>query len=261
MEVKFIHKISKGSRFNQIYIPKEKEKEFEIGDLVEIRLLQKKNRLYYSKNLKRLSEFKERLISEVFRFLSGYREIEQVFVFGSFLTMREDYNDIDILIISDKDKIDDTIYEDLADKFNLKFHLIRLTADELEKQIRICPLIRGMIYSSVSNKEIKGLPNRDINNNHIRFLLMLPEDVINVDINSKMFYDSLRRTLVIKSFLKNIDISMKDVSDKIISLIGEHLYNKIRKNEIIKRQENNMIKGVIRDRLKIINNLLKNGQK
>ena len=261
MEIKFIHKISKGSRFNQIYIPKEKDKEFEIGDLVEIRLLQKKNRLYYSKNLKKLSEFKERLISEIFRLLSGYGEIEQVFVFGSFLTMREDYNDIDILIISDKEKIEDKIYEDLADKFNLKFHLIRLTADELEKQIRICPLIRGMIHSSVSNEEIKNLSDRDINKDHIKFLLMLPQDVLNVDVNSKMLYDSLRRILVIESFLKNIDISMKEVSDKIISLIGDYLYNKIRKNEIIKRQENNMIKKVIKKRLKIINNLLKNGQK
>ena len=31
--VKFVHKVSRGSKFNQVYIPKENEKEFEPGEL------------------------------------------------------------------------------------------------------------------------------------------------------------------------------------------------------------------------------------
>ena len=49
-ETRFIHKISKGSRFNQIYVPLE-NKEFEPGDLVEVRLLRKKINIHYPGNL------------------------------------------------------------------------------------------------------------------------------------------------------------------------------------------------------------------
>ncbi len=261
MEIKFVHKISKGSRFNQIYIPKDKDGEFEVGDLVEIKLLEKSNKIYYSKNLKKVSEFKERLIKEIFGFLSGHKEIERIFLFGSFLTMREDYNDIDILILSDKEKIEEEIYENLANKFNLKFHLIKLSEEELEKQMRICPLIRGMICCSVSNKKIEDLPEREIDINYIKFLLMLPEDILDIEVNSKMLYDSLRRSLVIERFLKNNGINIEEVNKFIISLIGNYLYNRIRKNEIIKRHETALIKEIIRDKLKIINHLLKNGKK
>src|SRR3989338_9269341 len=51
----FEHKISQGSRFNQIYIPKEMEEIFEVGDIVQVRLLKKKEQLHYSKTLKKLS--------------------------------------------------------------------------------------------------------------------------------------------------------------------------------------------------------------
>ena len=48
--MKFEHKVSRGSKFNQIYIPTDKEKEFEPGDLVEVRLLKKEfyRRLLFS---------------------------------------------------------------------------------------------------------------------------------------------------------------------------------------------------------------------
>ena len=46
MQKEFIHKISKGSRFNQIYIPKEASN-FEVGDIVKVILLGKKQELYY----------------------------------------------------------------------------------------------------------------------------------------------------------------------------------------------------------------------
>ena len=81
-EAKFIHKISKGSRFNQIYIPKEMNSVFGIGDVVEIKLLSKKESFYYSKNLKKLTNYKENLVKEIFSSLASFSDIRQVFIVG-----------------------------------------------------------------------------------------------------------------------------------------------------------------------------------
>ena len=62
-EIVFEKKVSKGSKFNQIYIPKEMESIVEVGDLVQIKLLEKHKALYY-KNQKKLPDFKEYLINK-----------------------------------------------------------------------------------------------------------------------------------------------------------------------------------------------------
>ena len=57
MLAKFKKNVSKGSRFNQVYIPKDMESLIEVGDEVEVRLVKKSATLHYSRNLKKLSEF------------------------------------------------------------------------------------------------------------------------------------------------------------------------------------------------------------
>ena len=71
-ELKFIHKVSKGSRFNQIYVPIQYSEDFEAGDFVEVRLLRKPLKIFYSQSIKKLSEFKEKLVKEIFSFLKKY---------------------------------------------------------------------------------------------------------------------------------------------------------------------------------------------
>ena len=65
----FTHKVSRGSRYNQIYIPKNMADFFDVGDIVEIKLIEKKESLHYSKNLRelgKLGEFKEGIIKSSF---------------------------------------------------------------------------------------------------------------------------------------------------------------------------------------------------
>ena len=94
--IKFRRKVSKGSRYNQIYVPKELENVINVGDEVEVILLKKE--LCYSAKLK-ISKFKEDFIKQIFSFLTKYREINSMFVVGSFLFETIDYNDIDLILI------------------------------------------------------------------------------------------------------------------------------------------------------------------
>lgn len=255
---KFTHRISKGSRFNQIYIPKEFNSSFEVGDLVEIKLLEKKTSLYYSKNLEILSNFKEKLVKDIFFILSEFEGIKQIFVVGSFLTNKIDYNDIDVLIISDKN-LENKIYNELTENFNLKFHIILIPVKRLDYLERSCPLTRSMLYYFVSNKDFNLPLDIEIDKKHIQFLLMMPEDLLklNMGSNSRVFYDNLRRLISIEKFLEKKDIDPIKLDKEVSDLIGSDIFILIKNNEKLDEKILLKLKHVISLKLNIIRRLLK----
>ena len=251
METTFKHRISKGSRFNQIYIPKEMERTFKVGNLVEIRLIEKE--LFYSKNLK-LGEFKEKLIKEIFSFLSQYKQIEQSYIVGSFLTSKADYNDIDIILIAKKDIKE--VHNYLTDKFNLKFHVICMTKENLEKLLRIDPLTRSMFYYCASHDKLPEF-KKEIDKKHLQFLLMMPEDLLEINTSSKLYYDSLRRLLTIEKFLENKSEDPQEINRELQKLIKPNMLLSLKANEIIEGKALEEIRDIIKSKLKIIKGIIK----
>ena len=246
MEYKFMHKVSKGSRFNQIYIPREMEKTFEVGDIVKVELIKKKTEIFVE-NVK-LSDFKEKLIREIFSFLSEFN-IKQIFFIGSFLSQKIDYRDIDILMISDE-KIEAEIYEKLSDKFNLKFHLITIPESRFKILSEICPLTRSMLYFYASNKGY-NLPKQRIDKNHIKFLLMMPEDLLKIKANSRVFYDSIRRLITIEMFLNNKELSSEKINSELKSLLGK-LFEYSKENNEANKEIIKKFRKIIKLKLNLI---------
>lgn len=258
----FTHRVSKGSRYNQIYVPKEYEKEFENGDIVEVRLLKKQNKLYYSKSLKKLTPFKEKLIKEIFSELKIFKEIKQVFVFGSFLTKKADYNDIDILLVSDKEEIDREVHERLTDKFNLKFHVVSFTKEKLDSQLKKNPLVRSMFYYSISNKNIENLPQAEVDENQIRFLLMFPEDLLEVSLEEgRIYYDVLRKLITMEHFLKRNEIAPDLIDKELKKLIDKKKLEFIKENNSLNEKIQKELELIIKEKIKLIYRLMKNGEK
>ncbi len=255
--MRFVHRISKGSRFNQIYIPKEM-REFEVGDLVEVRLLKKNMGLFYSKNLGRISEFKEKLIKDVFSLLSEFSEILQIFVVGSFLTEKIDYNDIDLLIITKKknENLEEKVYNALINKFNLKFHLLIVRKERFEFLKESCPLTRSMLYYCVSKEKFEITKKREVDKNHIRFLLMMPEDILEIKVEGRAFYNNLRRLLTIEKFLKEEDEDPKKINDELKSLIGDSLFFYLKNNLEIDEKMIGQLRKIIKNKLDSINKIL-----
>ena len=260
-EIKFVHSVSKGSKYNQIYIPENKREYFNAGDVVEVRLLRKKNELHYSKSLKSLGSFKERLIGEIFSFLSKYKKIKQMFVFGSFLTKKVDYNDIDILVLTDKEEgeeFDKKLYDNLSEEFNLKFHVISAERKSLLKSLKIGPMTRSMLYYFVSDKKFDIPKEVEIDKNHILTLLMMPEDLLEIKFeNGKVYYDSLRKLIVIEKFLEDRDMNINEMNKEIEGHIGVELFKKIQKNEFIRKKEVKKIEEVISKKLNNIKKIIK----
>ncbi len=267
--LQFIHKVSKGSRFNQIYIPKEMEANFEVGDFVEVKLLKKREKFYYSKNLDKLSDFKEKLIKEIFSILNKLNEIKQIFVVGSFLTQKIDYNDLDLIILIDKknknEKLEEKIYRRLTEKLNLKFHIITIQENRLNYLEKNCPLTKSMFYYYVSNKEFNISAERNIDKNHLNFLLMMPEDLLEINAGSKSFYDNIRRLITIKRFLKQENLSPKEINKELESTLnktGVDVISILKNNEQIDKKIIKKLREIIKEKLNNIKKILnKNEQK
>lgn len=249
--MKFIHQISRGSLFNQIYIPKEAEGIFEVGDIVEVRLLKKKSRIYCPKTMKKLSEFKEKLIKEIFSSLVKFHEIKQAFIVGSFLIEKVEYNDIDLLLITAKkiEGIEEKIYNYLTDKFQLKFHIISFPESSFLNLEKICPLTRSMLYYFVSNKKFELAKEIKIDKNHLEFLLMMPEDLLKIKANSRVFYDNIRRLVTIHNFLQNKSLNPIEINKGTDVLVGDFLYSQLKNNELINEKDLAFLRKIIKKQL------------
>ena len=255
----FQHKVSKGSKFNQIYIPKEMRGIFEDGDLVEVKLLEKKEKLYYSDNLKNLhktSDFKKNLIKQVFSLLEKFKEIRQVFIVGSFLTEKIKYNDIDIILISDKKEIENEAYAYLSEKIQMNFDIIVIPGKKIEKLIKICPLTRSMFYYFVSNKEFSLDEKIEIEKKHIDFLLMMPKDLFKIGFsNGKVYFDSLRRLITIRKFLEMQNLDPILINQEIKKILGKN-YSFLKNNENVDKKILTFVKEEIKKELNKIEKIM-----
>lgn len=250
-KVIFKKKVSKGSRFNQIYIPKYLENDIQVGDEVEVRLIKKQVNLYYSKELKQLSDFKEKLIKDVFSLINS-KGISDVFIVGSFLFKKVDYKDIDIVIITKKTTKDESIYNQLVDKFNLKFHVISIEKERFEYLLKSCPLTRTMFNQYISNKKTELNKEKTIDKKHLKFLLMMPEDLLEIRLNNRVFYDNLRRLITIENFLDNKEFDLESINKELKKLTGDNLYERMQNNEEVDESKIKDIREIIKTKLKKI---------
>lgn len=260
-KVIFDKKVSKGSKFNQIYIPKNLEGIIEVGDLVEVRLLKKQVQFNY-RNQKILSGFKKYLIKNIFSNLQKFKEIKIIFIVGSFL-YEEIYNDIDIIIISDtkKKELEKSTGDLLTKKLNQRFHILVFNERKLKDLIEKDPLTQAMLNSYISNKKIELDYKKTTDKKHINFLLMMPEDLLEIALSSKVFYDNLRRLIVIEQFLKDKDLDRKSIINQIKREINPKLLTKIKNNDELNSGEMERLREIIREKIKNIRKMMKNGQK
>ena len=255
--IKFRRKVSKGSRYNQIYVPKELENVINVGDEVEVILLKKE--LCYSTKLK-ISKFKENLIKQIFSFLTKHREINSMFVVGSFLFETIDYNDIDLILIVSEEtnmpKLKNQIYKDLIEKFNQKFHIIIYTEKELEDLLIYDPITISIFSIHIGNKKLIKR-KKMIDKMHLKFLLMMPKDLLKIRLPSRIFFDNLRRLETIEKFLKNKSLDIISINGKIKNLIGGDLFKRIKMNEEINKKEIDLFRKIIQNKIRNIEKLLK----
>lgn len=225
----------------------------ETGDLVAVTLKEKASHIFYFPSHLKLPEFKEKIVQETFKFLSnhGYRHC---FVVGSFLSRGVDYQDIDVVLIGQEQT---TIGKELEEYMGLKFHLLFFGEKKLTELLGICPLTRLMFSRYLSSAETElNKKRRKINIPHLEYLLMMPEDLLEISPNSKIFYDNTRRLVAIERFLKGEEENIEKLNKEVALLLGERLAFRLKENQEINKENLHFIRRVFLEKIKKIKGIL-----
>lgn len=180
-----IGKISKGSKMDQIYIPKQRSG-MPSGSYVLIKELDeawgkgrnKERLLYY--HIKKIEPIKIEIIKEIIKNLNARIKNENIFITGSFLQSGFHFNDIDILIIKDsKSDVQVGILKDkIKEKIGLQAHIILLDTSAFMQGLATDPIYEMMLSQSVARKRFISRVKRKIDYKLLDLRLLKSKDLV-----------------------------------------------------------------------------------
>ena len=227
MVQKLIKRISKGARFNQIYLQKNEGLGFEPGKSVVISPLEDiivKEPATFEYNVK-LESLKREIVKLVFKIVDRYGYYDNIIITGSFLGEGFNFEDIDIIIINpvnmEKDKLKDSIEQNIG----ISPHLILIDSESLNKGIKRDPLFRLMVDRYVSIKRAIFRKDSEINYKLLDIYLLKNKNLIEgYDLFSiKQRKKLLRDFISIKLFSKNKEVTIENVEKETNRLFGKDI--------------------------------------
>jgi hypothetical protein len=245
--MELIGKISKGTKMDQIYIPKNRTG-LNTGEYVVIsplgkRIEEGKKSIFkpYFYGLKKIEPIKLRIIEEIFDIIWKETGAENIIATGSFLEPGFRFNDIDILVMNEEKVNTENLKEKIEKTFGIKPHLIFLDNKTLNLGLSTDPLYSLMLSKCISKKRIILKINRKINYKLLDLHLLRSKNLIdNFDILSgdEKYYLTLNM-LSILLFVNNKKLSKDNVNKEIEKLLNisikELKENLIDKQEFIKK--------------------------
>lgn len=232
--VMLVGKISKGTVMDQIYIPKQRAPGLEAGTLVVIepallKAAEKPKPYYY--NVQSLEPIKKIIIDEIF---SYFERVDNVLVAGSFFEEGFEFQDIDTIVLTEKNIGNGAIKKHFKAALGIDIHLICLPLKELLRGIGSDPLFQMLLSRFVSKKRLIVPKNRTIN--HKLLDLRLLESKALIDgfdfLNGREKYKLVRNAVAIACFLDNKPLSASLVDKEIERYFGEASVLSIKENTI-----------------------------
>ena len=241
--MEIIGKISKGSKMDQIYIPK-KRVGLAIGNYVIIRPLEEQKpveKLYFY-GVKEIEPLKLAIVQEVVKIIDkSLDDYENVFVTGSFLDKGFHFNDVDILIAT-KDKINHELIKDnIERKTGIKAHILSLSNKELIRGLETDPLYQMMLSRCVSKKRFIYGNKQNIDYKLLDLHLLKSRALID---NFEMLsgsekYDLVRNMIAIHLYLEKMSVSneliYKEIKKSLEVDIQEIKQNMVAKKDFLKK--------------------------
>lgn len=223
---------------NQIYIPKNRLG-MASGSFVIVKPIEQQevasNPILYG--FSHLEPIKMEIIHRIFHIADRtLEEIKNIIITGSFLEEGFYFNDIDIVVISEK-SITQELAGNITSEIGIKSHIINLTSKELAKGIESDPLYLNIISKCVAKNRIVFNIQRKINFQLLDFHLLKSKAVINnFDyLSGREVYYLTKNMLAILLFMEGKKVS-SELIDKEIKILFHLSANNI-KDKILKKQE------------------------
>mgnify|MGYP001596333754 CR=1 FL=1 len=261
--MEIIGRISKGSRMDQIYLPKSRAG-FGAGEYVLISPLEsqirekEKLRLYFY-NVRYLEPIKAKIIEDILNLIDKKIDSENIIITGSFLEKGFGFNDMDILIISGK-KIDlGIIKEEIKKAEGIKTHIIALDNKSLSSGVSFDPVYNLMLSKCVSKNRIIFRVKRKINYKLLDINLLKSKTLIdNYDmLNGNEKYYLTMNMMSILLFMLGKKLS-KDIVNKEIERMFNVKIREIKENLLGKQDFLRSYKKIFNNTLNLIlDNILK----
>ena len=246
--MEIIGKISRGSKMDQVYLSKNRAG-FAVGNYVIIKPLEERTKeiksiekLYFY-GIKGIEPVKLEIVNKIMKIISRLTyNYDNIFITGSFLDEGFQFNDIDILILTEKET-ENTLKRELENQIGMKTHIIFFNKSSLKKALEIDPIWRLMLSRCISKKRLLPHPRKNIDYKYLDAQLIKSKALFeNFDIlNGKEKYKLIRNIISIYLFVKNKEISESNIEKETKEKLGidsDELKNNIVDKGALKRYRN-----------------------
>jgi hypothetical protein len=230
--VNLISKISKGTKMDQIYLPKLRPPGFAQGDFVEIIPTKKEKRSFYTHNLHQLEPIKNLIKDEIFNY---FEKVNNVIIIGSFLEKGFNFNDIDVILV-DKIKVNKNWEEYFRKKLGIDIDFICLNRKSLKKGVNTDPLFQMMMSRYLAKKREFFKFKNEFDYKQLDLHLLKSKTLLTSFevLTGKEKYKLTRNLMAIKLFLEGEKLSKEIVHKKIEKIFGNDIIKKLKENLIEK---------------------------
>ena len=263
--MEIISKISKGSRMDQIYLPKNRIG-LDTGSYVIVKPLdvekRKKEKPYFY-NIKSIEPIKLEIIYDIINIIGkSIEKYDNIIITGSFLDKGFNFNDIDVILISGE-KPSKYLEKTIENKIKIKIHIILLDNKTLIKGLSTDPLYQMMLSKCIAKKRFIYNVKNKINYKLVDLHFLKSKILIdNFDIlygNEK--YTLLRNIMALHLYLQNKKITKEKVDKEIKRVFDLNIkdikQNIIEKTRFIKKYKsfydknfNKIMKGIKNEKQK-----------
>ena len=263
--VELISRVSKGSRMDQVYIPKNRA-DFAIGSYVVIKPLKampKEEIKPFFYTVKHLEPIKSRIIEEIFRDIEEIVKCDNIIIMGSFLEEGFKFNDIDVIVVSENKFNEKHLEEVLENKIGAKFHISCISNKALLKGLSTDPLFKAMLTKCVSRRRFIYKIKPKLNYKLLDLHLLKSKPLIeNFDLlNGNEKYKMARNLVAINQFINEKEVTKDKIELAIDNLFGSKTAQKLKENIVLKedflagykkiyKETQNKILGGIKDESK-----------
>ena len=236
--MELIAKISKGSRMDQVYIPKNRIG-FPAGDYVIVKPLEREKqaeKLYFY-NTEHIEPVKLEIVKGIIGIIDKSIGNENVIITGSFVEQGFHFNDIDILLVTESEANARFIENAIENKVKIKTHIILLNNKTLVEGLSTDPLYQMMLSKCIAKKRfiygVKSRINYKILDLHLLKSRTLIDNFDLLDGNEKHYLT--RNMVAISLFLKNRKIGKEEVDKGIIRMFNLKNINEMKQNILDKK--------------------------
>lgn len=237
--MEIIGKISKGTNFDQIYLQKNRYG-LSPGDYVSIKPLTQtiqQKPLFY--NLTNLEPLKFNIIEEIFQIVEqNLIEYENIIITGSFLNKGFLFNDVDILIISEK-KLDlSRLKQAIEIRLGINPQLLLLSNKALQEGLATDPLYQAMVYTCAAKKRLIFKTKRKIEPKLLDLHLLnsktLPDNFEILSGQQKYYYT--RNLIAILLFIQKKKVTPITINQEIMRIFQLEDIKEIQQNMLTKKK-------------------------